>query len=229
MEYAHKVYMPSGASAEPVMPEMRCLPGKVAVSMLPKREEYGGLVLPDEVKGRLRPDVGVVCSVGAPKMTQKGVPGHTCHLMRGDRVAVRAGSGLWDEDTWEGADMRFFGGGHSGGVFHVTPWWDDIVLVQMGVACCRDTRIGEWLPTGDNLLVKRKRDERPLVQLEAWLDEGMILAAGPYADQSIVGMNVSWRHHRWDDVLTLDGEGYDDSLVVVPGYVPILASEPVYA
>lgn len=212
MEYQNRLYVPSEHSEEPAsLPNFLCLPGKVAVAMYSVRAGYGGLELPDTVKGRMRPDCGVVCAVGGPVMSQKARLGPECHLKRGDKVLVRPYQGLWDDDVAPGTQTRFYGGANHSGVFQLVPWWDDIVAVWDGL---------RWMPTGDNLLVERKRDERPLVQTEMWLSEGMVVAAGPYADQSCVGMDIGWSETRWDDVLILEGEGFTGETVIVPGYVP---------
>lgn len=215
MEYQNRLYLPApGALPAANLPDVLCLPGKLAVAMHPPREMFGGLALPDVVQGRLRPDCGTVAGIGGPIMTQKGLYGPSSHLKRGDVVLVRPYQGLWDDDTFEGLQMRFYGGAASNGVFQKVAWWDDVVAVWDGM---------QWMPTGDNLLVRRKRDERPLVQQETWLSEGETFAVGPYGDQEIVGHRVAWSEERWDDVLIFDGEGYSGQTVIVPGYLACVA------
>jgi len=216
MEYQNRLYVPaSGAKPAPYLPDVLCLPGKLAVAMHLPRDEYGTLALPDTVQGRLRPDCGTVAGVGGPIMTQKGLYGPSSHLKRGDTVLVRPYQGLWIDDTLDPRQqVRFYGGANHGGVFQKVAWWDDVVAVL---------EHDRWMPTGDNLMVRRFRVENPLLQTEKWLSEGEILAVGPYGDQELVGHRVAWSEERWDDVMIFDGEGFSDETVIVPGYLACVA------
>lgn len=77
-------------------------PGRAAVLMDLKKEAIGSILLPDEVSGRLRPDVGTVLTSGHESMKP------------GDRVIVSPYAGKWMEGVEIGAfkassQVRFYG------------------------------------------------------------------------------------------------------------------------
>ncbi len=139
---------PDRAPCDPILPQtIKPLPGRVVVQMDPPRQRYGSLCLPDEVKGRTRPDSGTVVAVGPPKRLQSGNHGPV-ELMIGDRVLVRPYHGLWLDDFlaadgWCYHDLRLYGVTHH--------WSESIVAVWAGDA---------WRPSLGWLLVRREPNHR---------------------------------------------------------------------
>jgi hypothetical protein len=211
MEYQNRLYLPNpNDSGEVNLPLLKCLPGKVAVVMLPERETFGSILLPDEAQGRMRPDCGFVAAVGDARLFQDASYGYDCHLMRGDMVLVRPAQGLWTDDLTD-SQVRFYGGAHSHGAHQNVDWWDDVVMYK---------KDGKWEPTGRNLLIKRRKYESSILTEDRWLSEGVVLSQGPYMEHDLCGCTVAWSDDKWDDVLTLQyGEFDDDSTVLVPDYL----------
>ena len=104
---------------------LRCLPGKAAVVMALPRTVASGLALPDEVGGRLRPDVGVVASVG------QGVD-----LVVGDLVAVDPYAGKWISDG-SGGLVRMIGDETARAeVPELVPWSEQVLMRVAEPAPC---------------------------------------------------------------------------------------------
>ena len=86
----------------PPLPAMRAPAGKVIVAIPFPPDSSRGILLPETVKGRLRPDCGIVVSVGA------GTP---LDINHGDIVLVRPYDGMWieDSDISEHYQIRIYG------------------------------------------------------------------------------------------------------------------------
>ena len=126
--------------------------GKAVVEMLPEREKTGLILLPDDVKTKTRPDVGVVVSAGY------GVP-----LKTGDVVVVRYGHGKRVKgfycDGFKANETMVFCGRAGGDMvddpFYGDPLfyardvrWDDSIVVKI--------EDGKLIPLGRNLIIRLK-------------------------------------------------------------------------
>ena len=136
------------APCDAILPQtIRPLPGRVVLQMDSERQRYGALTLPDQVKGRTRPDAGTVVAVGSPRKLQGGSY-DPVELMMGDRVLVRPYHGLWLDnfgaaDGWRYHDLRLYGVTHH--------WSESIVAVFTQEA---------WQPTPGWLLIRRESNHQ---------------------------------------------------------------------
>lgn len=125
------------------MPEFVCaaMPGQVVVECVSNPESQGGILLPDELREVMRPDIGVVLASG------EGV-----HLRRGDHVAFNPHHGVWVEGmSFPGyapsGQVRVFGkaDGLDGEMFPVS-WWVSVLMV---------VEKGNFRATGYNVVIDR--------------------------------------------------------------------------
>lgn len=143
------IELPEVEAASPALraaPGLTPLPGCVVVQMDAERQSFGHLHLPDQVKGRTRPDAGVILAVGSPKQHQSG-SFEPVELMPGDRVLVRPYHGLWlekfmDSQGNEYLDLRLYG---------VTRPWSQSILAQWVE--------NRWIPTRGWFLIRRESNE----------------------------------------------------------------------
>ena len=155
-------------SARPVPPfGIDCAPGHCVVEMLPAREKYGSIVLPDELAHTMRSDAGWLLSAG------DGVPLEPLSLVlvaygHGLRVRdyrndvydsrKRAVAHLGDENAHGRVVFTGCAGGEMisdeyGDAFEPcspVPWWESIVAVMQDV----------WVPTGHNVRVRLRPVKR---------------------------------------------------------------------
>jgi co-chaperonin GroES (HSP10) len=110
------------------------LPGRFVILVDPVRQSHAGLILPDEVAAKTRPDAGTVIAVGP------GVP-----LALGERILVRPYHGAWIEDVPLGGELRQVR------LYGVTRPWHESALMAW--------RAEEWQPLADWVLLRREPNE----------------------------------------------------------------------
>lgn len=104
----------------PDSPRFTALPGRVAVLMCERPSCFGSILLTDRSAGNLRPDAGVVASVGA------GVT-----LSVGDRVYVRPYVGLhveMPEGVYRLLGREVFQGEETASAI---PWWEHVLASDL--------------------------------------------------------------------------------------------------
>ncbi len=114
------VLMPHSSPSEVLFPvRLRAVAGKPLVCMVPPDSRWESLVLPDVVRGRYQPDVGVVADAA-------GCDG----LSVGQFVALKPYTGAWftcRDLNWipEGRELRILG--------TADPWDENVLAVLEGL------------------------------------------------------------------------------------------------
>lgn len=217
----------------PLNPKSACLkatPGKVWVELLPAKEEIGGFILPDVVGQKYRANVGVVISAGDSR-TGESWNAPSRYLRPGDGVLVRPYDGEWFDDFEVGgfkAASRVVCYG-----LHATPpledvinlahgktpnvgknedaetwvinWWESVVAAIVGTSI---------YPTGDNVLIQRKRKEYAIEVPNAGFleDEVEIIAWGPFVE---LDQGPAVVKYAPEDLLDFDFSDVD-GLAIIP-------------
>jgi co-chaperonin GroES (HSP10) len=186
--------------------------GMVVVEMLPAAKEVGGILLPDVVADKYRPDVAIVLATG-PDVS----------LPVGSMVAVRPYDGEWIEGFDAGGyatknQVRFVGRtAPLSGELDLIPW-DETIPLQF------DGEDFDMIATGHNLIIRRD----PVIAQESGfeLSEGAqyrtglaeVLSVGPDCDLATrVGeVEVGDRiHYNAEGILDF-AFGGDPDLAIIP-------------
>lgn len=180
-----------------------CAPGHAAIEMLPQREKYGSIILPDELSHTMRSDAGWVLSSGVPVEPLELVLVAYGHGLRVKDYhndlydsRKRAIEHLGDENAHGRVVFTGCAGGEMisdeyGDAFEPcspVPWWESIVAVMRE----------DWIPTGHNVRVRL----RPVKS------SGMIELARKRYEPECEVVSVG------SDAFTKDGKKYAD---VKPG------------
>lgn len=211
----------------PAFSACKALPGKVVVQLAPPRTQMSGFELPITVGQKYWANVGTVLSAGGSRSYLDEWCAPDLFLEPGDHVLLRPYDGMWIDGFSAGgyrAESRvvFYGGAGSPSLYDVTngqmgdkddngefepvPWWESVVA-----------KIGEGhiAPTGDNVLVRRKKKEFAIEvpdDLGFWQDEVEVLACGPFTDVREGPAVVRYTHLDLLDFDFADMEG----LAIIP-------------